>query len=210
LPIVNTTTAGSQHTFTSCNSFVADGNLSGWEWRVRAKDAAGNFGEWSETRVFDFAACRLPDASACRTTPIAGLLTDPTGDAGSGSDAIWATGTVTGGNLTLDARFAGTTYNAATFVVWSLDTDQNTATGFPGITNTNGDAALLGVDFIVQIRGTAFGSTVTVLRGSPLTVVSTTLTPTFYANGVSVTIPLSLLDGDDGIMNFKATVQTQI
>jgi hypothetical protein len=209
LPIVDETTESSALTFTSCNSFVADGNLTGWEWRVRAKDAAGNAGEWSETRVFDFAPCQLPDASACRTTAVSGLLTDPAGDAGAGADAVWFTGTVAGGNLTLSARFAGTTYNASTFVVWSLDSDQNTTTGFPGITNTNGDAALLGVDFIVQIRGTAFGSTVTVLRGN-FTVVSTTLTPTFAANGVDVTIPLSLLDGDDGIMNYKATIQTQL
>jgi hypothetical protein len=139
----------------------------------------------------------------------AGSLTDPAGDAGSGSDVVLTTGTVADGSLTLSARFAGTTYNASTFVVWSLDTDQNPATGFPGITNTNADAALIGADFIVQIRGTAFGSTVTVLRGN-LTVVSTTLTPTFVANGVDVTIPLSLLDGDNGAMNYKATIQTQL
>ena len=147
--------------------------------------------------------------TATGTAPAAGSLIDPAGDAGSGADVVSATGTVAGGNLTLSARFARTTYNASTFVVWNLDTDQNTATGFPGITNTNADAALLGVDFIVQIRGTAFGSTVTVLRGN-LTVVSTTLTPTFVANGVDVTIPLSLLDGDDGVMNYKATIQTQL
>ena len=209
LPIVNETTESSALTLTSCNSFVGDEGLSGWEWRVRAKDAAGTAGAWSETRVFDFAPCRLPDASVCRTTPIAGLLTDPAGDAGGGSDAVWATGTVAGGSLTLSARFAGTTYNASTFVVWSLDTDQNTATGFPGVTNTNADASLLGADFIVQIRGTAFGSTVTIFRGN-FTVVSTTLTPTFVANGVDVTIPLSLLDGDDGVLNYKATIQTQL
>ncbi len=209
LPIVATFTESSDFTATFCNSFVDAGNLDNWEWRVRALDGAGNAGVWADFRPFSFAPCRLPDDSACRTTPIAGLLTDPTGDAGSGSDVIWATGTVAGGNLTLSARFAGTTYNASTFIVWSLDTDQNTATGFPGITNTNGDASLLGVDFVVQIRGTAFGSTVTIFRGD-FTVVSTTLTPTFFANGVDVTIPLSLLDGDDGVLNYKATIQTQI
>lgn len=67
IPIVNTTVTGSQYTHTACNSFVADGNLEGWIWRVRARDNAGNVGAWSEDRPFSFAPCRLADGTACRT-----------------------------------------------------------------------------------------------------------------------------------------------
>ena len=35
-------------TWTSCQGFVADHNLDGWEWRVRARDSAGNVSDWSE------------------------------------------------------------------------------------------------------------------------------------------------------------------
>ena len=66
LPIVNTTVEGSTYTLTSCNSFVADGGLTGWHWRVRALGSGeGETGPWSEFVDFAFEPCRLPDESAC-------------------------------------------------------------------------------------------------------------------------------------------------
>lgn len=66
LPIVNTFVEGaSTFTFTACNSFVDDGNLTGWQWRVRTRDTNGNVGPWSPFGSFAFAPCRLPDESAC-------------------------------------------------------------------------------------------------------------------------------------------------
>jgi len=65
VPIVNTTTEGSSHTFTSCNSFVVDGNLTGWHWRVRALGSGDAVGPWSAFVDFAFAPCRLPDQTAC-------------------------------------------------------------------------------------------------------------------------------------------------
>ena len=65
-PIVSTFVSISQFTSTSCNSFVTDGNLEGWEWRVRAQDTLGNFSDWSTTRLFQFAPCRLADGTRCR------------------------------------------------------------------------------------------------------------------------------------------------
>lgn len=44
---------------TSCGSYVADSNLQGWEWRVRAHDVTGNVGEWSELGTFRFEPCRV-------------------------------------------------------------------------------------------------------------------------------------------------------
>jgi hypothetical protein len=69
LPIVNTTVAGSSFTLTSCNSFVEDQNLQGWEWRVRAKYSEVSFGNWTTPAPFSFEPCRLPDGSACRVPP---------------------------------------------------------------------------------------------------------------------------------------------
>jgi len=67
LPIVNTFVQGaSQYTLTSCNSFVQDAVLTGWQWRVRAKDTNGNVGPWTEMGAFVFAPCRLTDESECR------------------------------------------------------------------------------------------------------------------------------------------------
>lgn len=65
-PIVNTTVEGSSYTLTSCNSFVEDGNLTGWHWRVRAIGSGETAGPWSEFANFAFEPCRLPDESVCR------------------------------------------------------------------------------------------------------------------------------------------------
>jgi len=66
LPIVNTTVEGSPYTLTSCNSFVADGNLTAWHWRVRALGSGETAGPWSEFVNFAFEPCRLPDETECR------------------------------------------------------------------------------------------------------------------------------------------------
>jgi hypothetical protein len=65
-PLFSEVVAGSTFTYTSCNGFVVDSNLSNWEWRVRAKDTGGQVTNWSPTTAFEFAACRLEDMTACR------------------------------------------------------------------------------------------------------------------------------------------------
>ncbi len=49
-----------------CGAFVADANVTQWEWRVRALPESGEPGPWSETRHFEFAPCRLLDGTPCR------------------------------------------------------------------------------------------------------------------------------------------------
>jgi Peptidase family M23 len=63
--IVDTFVTTSAFTFTQCNSFVADANLDGWEWRVQAQDNLGNLSPFSSTGLFRFAPCRLGDGTPC-------------------------------------------------------------------------------------------------------------------------------------------------
>lgn len=51
-------------TYRSCQAFVADPNLSGWYWSVRAVNAAGEMVA-AATGVFSFAPCRLADGRGC-------------------------------------------------------------------------------------------------------------------------------------------------
>ena len=69
IPVVNTFVSNSQYTLVNCNSYVADINLQGWEWRVRARDCEGHLGPWSGTGVFQFAPCRLADGKPCSPSP---------------------------------------------------------------------------------------------------------------------------------------------
>ncbi|MDA2930597.1 DUF11 domain-containing protein, partial [Acidobacteria bacterium AH-259-O06] len=63
--LVETFVKSSQFTRTNCNLAVIDKNLEGWRWRVRAKDALGNFSDYSTTGSFQFAPCRLADGTPC-------------------------------------------------------------------------------------------------------------------------------------------------
>jgi hypothetical protein len=63
-PVLNTTTSATGHTLSSCGSYVADHNLQGWEWRVRARDAHGQLGPWSRSGRFRFEPCRV-DGRVC-------------------------------------------------------------------------------------------------------------------------------------------------
>ncbi len=60
-PMIDRVVAQPPYISKNCNSFVIDRNLHGWEWRVRAVDGRGSYSEWSETRGFTFAPCRIGD-----------------------------------------------------------------------------------------------------------------------------------------------------
>src|SRR3989441_2568217 len=140
-------------------------------------------------------------------------LTDPTGDASTGPDFVSASVTKGFGELRLIARFAPGTFNSATTLVdWDLDTDRNTATGFAGITSGHSDADKIGAEYFVEVHGSDFGSTVRIRHwnGTSLVDVPNSLVPFYPVNAVDVIIPLSLLGDDDGSLNFKATVVTEL
>ena len=73
-PIVDTFVVPSEFTRASCNVFVIDPNLEGWEWRVRARDRRGQLGPWSVTGLFRFSPCRLADDRPCNAPPEAAAL----------------------------------------------------------------------------------------------------------------------------------------
>ena len=52
VPLVDTFVTESQYSFIS-DGYVAEHNLEGWTWRVRAQDNAGNWSEWGATWTFD-------------------------------------------------------------------------------------------------------------------------------------------------------------
>ncbi len=66
-PFIDTIVSTSTFVVTSCNGFVADVNLRGWQWRVRTIDAQGVYGSWTSPRLLNFAPCRLASGAACST-----------------------------------------------------------------------------------------------------------------------------------------------
>jgi len=74
-PLVDTFVTESEFTYTSCNSFVIDSNLSDWEWTVQAVGSNGEvtkiekLSEVSETQTFQFEPCRFNDGTGCGGHP---------------------------------------------------------------------------------------------------------------------------------------------
>ena len=67
-PLFETNADDSAFSLVSCNAFVADDALDGWEWRVRATDAAGVVSPFSVAGVLRFAPCRLSNGETCSGT----------------------------------------------------------------------------------------------------------------------------------------------
>lgn len=63
-PLVDVIVGETSYTYLSCNAFVIDPQLEGWQWSVRALDGQGNFSEWAQG-VFNFTPCRLADGTPC-------------------------------------------------------------------------------------------------------------------------------------------------
>jgi len=151
---------------------------------------------------------------------ISAAVTDGVGDAIADPrvlvtpDLVSATAAAGSGNLALSVRFAPGTFDAtAAHVVFNLDADQNPATGFPGVDAAHNDAALLGADYQVVLGSKSEGGTAKVLRwdaasGSFLLVATEPVSAGL--TGYDVTVPLAVLGNDDGQMNFKVVVQSQI
>jgi len=129
-------------------------------------------------------------------------------------DLVSATAMAGGGSLALSVRFAPGTFDAtAAHVFFNLDTDQNPATGFPGVDAAHNDAALLGSDYLVVMGSNAESGTAKVLRwdaASSAFMLVTTEPVTVGLAGYDVTVPLAVLGNDDGQMNFKVVVQSQL
>jgi hypothetical protein len=65
IPLVDTFPTSSFYIYSACDGVVADFNLNNWQWRVRAKNAQGQYTDWSDWATFQFASCRLSDGTPC-------------------------------------------------------------------------------------------------------------------------------------------------
>lgn len=149
-----------------------------------------------------------------------GTVTDPDSDAAASPnddpdpDVVFAAVSSDGTNLNLQVRFKPGTFDPAlTRAQFLLDTDQNAATGHPGANaGCVDDNGVIGVEYLVNL-GADLGSSAAVFVytgtcnsfssvGSGSTV--------FVTDGMDATIPLSVLGGDDGEVNYKVTMSEQI
>jgi len=70
-PLIDIFVTESEFTFTSCNSFIIDSNLMGWQWNVQAVGngakliSQGKLSEVSESQTFQFEPCKCQDGAGC-------------------------------------------------------------------------------------------------------------------------------------------------
>jgi hypothetical protein len=151
-------------------------------------------------------------AATVSCSGLPGSISDPAGDAFSANapDIVCIGAQAIGGSLVLRAAFAPGTFDpATTHISFGLDTDQSPATGFPGITSGNTDAAVIGTEYIISF-GSSSNAGFAVVRPDPAFTVSGFGSVEFFDDGMVATILLSLLGDDDGLLNFKAVVQTEL
>ena len=170
--------------------------------------------------LLSWAAADSRSASA-PVTEFFGEISDPAGDSTQfgwepaskpAPDFVYASALAADGQIVLTARFDPGTYGNDTYVAFSLDTDTDPSTGWPGTTsNLTIDADVLGVEFVVDAKGTAFGGKARIFEGSTsgFTLIASDLDITFHEDGLDVVIPLSLIGDDDGRLHFKVTVGVQ-
>lgn len=142
-----------------------------------------------------------------------GHASDPAGDTtdpGGNHDLTFARVVVTNSALEMSVRFAAGTFNQyATVVQFVLDTDQNAATGHRGSdAGCVGDNGIIGAEYIVNMGSDFHGASAVVHKfvGPECNAFDpgvTAGTVTYVADGIDVTIPLSLLGGDDGKLDYK-------
>lgn len=123
-------------------------------------------------------------ADAAGDAPTSGVVPNP-------PDLVRATVDVYLGDVTFAIRFAPGWDQATAFLTIDLDVDQNANTGVP--------SGGIGVEYEVG------PTSVVRFDGMSATVVGTP-SVTVLADGMNLRMPLSLLGGDDGQMNFRARV----
>ena len=150
-----------------------------------------------------------PSTTSVTSTTLHGEITDPIGDALSDSrvpvslDLVRATADVAAGNITFVIQMASGTLNRQTTRVSVLvDTDQDAATG---IRQSNGIGADYDIDLAAGTslatinKADALGCAERISCFNP----AASAPITFTADGMQVTVSLSLLGNDDGRMSFQ-------
>lgn len=140
-----------------------------------------------------------------------GSLTDPVGDTNyAGAKDLMSADILVDslGTLKITIAYAPGIPLGDAWEQVSLDTDQNSATGYPGIDAANTDASLIGVDYIIEINGSDYAPVANVKNSSSILLGSFPVS--YTSSTVETEIPLSILGGDDGNLNFKVGCATQI
>jgi len=141
----------------------------------------------------------------CSTT-LHGEVSDPIGDvraypgAPNPPDLVHGTADVCGTNITFTVRLASGPFDATTtLLIIDLDTDQNSATGQSG-------GLGLGVDYLISMGDGQSNQAVIGQYIGPLNFGTVGNAPvTFVADGMNVTVPLSMIGSRDGRMNFRVS-----
>jgi hypothetical protein len=169
----------------------------------------------SSTIILDYApsssesdsTAAIPESGAASF----GSVTDPSGDASTGIyDFVSGSALVSGGNLILTVNFAPGTFDWHNVLVGAnLDTDQNPHTGWPGIDSNHNDSSIFGSDYFVSWGGSTLYGYYQLVKyngAGGWTKVASGFATTNSPNCTSVTIPLSLLGNDNGLLNFDFVV----
>lgn len=148
-----------------------------------------------------------------------GVVTDPAGDVAAGApDLTRATVLFVNGDALLSVRFRPGTFDVnTTLVQFVFDTDQNPATGSPGVdSGCQNDRATMGTDRFVEFGVPSYhGTRASVSRAAGTTcnqyvfVQNVNGAVVNYPDGIDVRIPQSLVD-DDGRVNFKVVTATLV
>src|SRR5215471_4340514 len=153
--------------------------------------------------------CGSSSSAPSGASALHGEVTDPAGDAqrdprvAVAADLVRATADVASGNITFLVQFApGTLDRQTTRVSLLLDTDRDGSTGI-----RQGDA--IGADFGVDFAAVSGQAGVTKADPAACAARQSCFTPVtlvpiaFGTDSMQVTVPLSVLGGVDGRMNFQ-------
>ena len=112
-------------------------------------------------------------------------------------DLVHATADVVGGNIVFTVSLAPGTFDpATTLLIINLDTDQSAATG----------QAPDGTDYLVSMGDGQGNQALVAKNAGPLTFTTVgSASVGFATDGMTATVPLSLLGNDDGKLNFRVT-----
>jgi len=137
-----------------------------------------------------------------------GAATDPLGDGDHGfgieAELIFASVLADGANLQVTARFA--TFDADDMAIFVLDTDQNPATGSPGVDASDSDADRIGAEYNLYLwpdQPTDNEVRLWQMDFDGFVAEAGVYPAVYLPDGIQATIPLSDLGGEDGLLSFK-------
>lgn len=159
------------------------------------------------SKVLLFVAAMLMAPLALAIPITSGSALDPAGDTTAACCDLTSISAVVDdlGMLTLSARFdLGGFDPALAHASFMIDTDQDPSTGHPGVANDGSiDGAILGVDYLVWTGGGSTAGQVLEMTGFNTATSVGSVVTTYLADGFDTVVPLTLLGGDDGLLDLK-------